>query len=165
MDLSSTPLTAEQRRIVTAELHLYYAGFYQQGYAYQQPTFRAVKRWYPRDELPDGVSAGEVAHTTTRVVSDPTYHQAMERLYGPPAVPVWMGERVPVEAAEFRRLATQLPTHLLQPYDLILVKRQTYVGAADKLRMGRQTVADYAHAAVLCLAQQLYQQRWDESAA
>ena len=162
VDAPPKPLTPEQQRIVLSELHLYFAGFYQSGYPYQLPTFRAVKHYYHPDMLPDDVSAGQVARTPPHGISDPTGSQAMINIYGPRAVAVFVGERQPIDTAVFRKLAIQLPTHLASAYDLILVQRRTSVAASEKLHIGRETVSAYAHTAVRVIASWLYAERWQE---
>lgn len=154
------PLTAKQQQTVTAELHLYFSGFFRAGRPYLMPTFRAIITYYPRDEVPEGLSAGEVTRRALHHVSDPTPAQAFESMYGPADVPVWVGERKSVEAAEFRRLALRLPTHLKAAFDMLLALPGRYVDAPEKMGCSRETAARYEHDTIVVIASWLYGPRW-----
>lgn len=154
------PLTAKQQQTVTAELHLYFSGFFRAGRPYQMPTFRAVIMYYPRDEVPEGLSTGEVTRRALHHISDPTPAQAFELMYGSPDVPVWVGERKPIEAAEFKRLSLRLPTHLKAAFDMLLASPGRYVDAPEKMGCSRETAARYEHDTIVVIASWLYGQRW-----
>lgn len=155
------PLTAKQKLIVLSELHLYYSGFYQRGYAYQKPTFAWDRIKCHPDDVPDGASALTADRRGKGTASDPTFAEVVTILYGPAPVYVYVGEREPVDTAVFKRLAMHLPTHLRAAYDFILVGRGRYVDAPEKLRIGRDTASAYAHMALEVVAGLLYEVRWD----
>lgn len=162
---SLPPLSGPQRKLVLGELAAYFhGGFHARGYPYQQPTFRAEVQWYDRDNLPEDVSAGHVMRRAPGAVPDPTYWQAATLIFGPGKVPVWRGERVAIQAEEFKRMARFLPTHLSVPFRRCILppprQRTTFIDMGQELQISRNTVSAYCDQAIAVLASWLYAERW-----
>jgi hypothetical protein len=124
------------------------------------PAFTAYTILFPRDELPSGPTVLAAPRRSEGTHSDPTYIAAIEHLYGPPNVPLQVPIMVTIDYQAVLQLLAGLPAHLERPVALAYLNGLGYLGAGERLRLSRNTVARRCTSALEQLCSVLYGDRW-----
>ena len=154
------PLTALQRGEAVQTLRHYLCESYSSRQSLRMPAFTVRTVWYPRDALPEGMSSGTVSRRSQGAHADPTYAAAMETLYGPAKVPVQLPRMLTIDHDMVAGLLASLPAHLEGPVTIAYVRGHGYLGAAERLRLSRNTVTRRCEAALETLCALIYGPRW-----
>ena len=154
------PLTAPQRSEALQTLRHYLCESYSSRQALRMPAFTVQTYWYPRDALPEGLSSGTVSRRSQGTHADPTYAAAMETIYGPAKVPVQLPRMHTFDYEMVARFLASLPAHLEGPITLAYIRGHGYLGAADRLRLSRNTVTRRCESALESLCALIYSARW-----